>query len=1007
MRFTPAIRISLGLVSLTISLLMLGKIIGFAPDRTRSVLESRKNLSESLAVQFSAAAQQSNYALIKETIVSIVDRHKDIKSAALRDNRGSLIAEAGDHLVHWKLSEDGKSTATHIQIPIFNGQRRWGTVELSFTPLWLNNITSGFKNSYLSLILFIGFTGFTGYFLLMKRTLRELDPAAVIPSRVRAAFDVLEEGVMILDENELIVLANASFAELVGKSTTDLVGFRGSELGWKGYNSPHYVHKLPWMEVLKGADSKLGVRMVMVRGNNPPLTFIVNAAPVLDGKGNRRGVLVTLDNITLLEDKNLKLNQTVRKLQVTAEEVQAKNRELEFLANHDPLTHLLNRRAFNREFYKAFEVAQKDETELSCIMCDIDHFKSVNDRYGHLTGDNVIKMVAGMLHKYFRQEDLLGRYGGEEFCVVLPGIEIKQAAKIADRVRKAIKDDSSSGVQVTMSFGVSSQQEITVEPDELTNQADKALYIAKESGRNMVVCWGDDEVADFVTTNVDKEVSPTKKEEQVPEEISAEQGTTPDEVQRLTVRLKEFEKLAKERAQKLKHYTAYDVHTGLPTRTLFYDRVSQALVRSRRYDSIVAILSMSVEAVQRINETLGFDKGDMLFKAIGQRLTEVLRGVDTVAMLPETSLIPTVGRLGQEEIGILVTDLEEINAITWIVKRILNAFDDPFQVDGNDIFATTNIGISISPHDSDSPDVLMRNATAAKSHARKNLGDNQYYYYSDSINAVSIKHLKLEKQLRRAVKNDEFVLHYQPKIDASNGTICGVEALIRWYHPDTGLIPPHEFIAIAEYSGMIGAIGDWVLDAACKQLSKWHKLGFENCGMAVNFSNKQFRQANLVSRVSEIIQQYNIKPSLLTIEVTESGMMENITRSMEILKELSELGVCIALDDFGTGYSSLGYLKNFPVTHVKIDRSFVADIETNNKDANLVKSIINMAHGLGIEVTAEGVENERQIEHLVDYGCNEMQGFFFSKPIPEQEVIKLLSDGIHTKNSFKLFRKGA
>ena len=997
MRLAPATRISLGLVSLTISLLMLGKIIGFAPDRSRSVLESRKNLSESLAVQFSAAAEQANFDLIKETIVSIVERNDDIRSAALRDSKGALLAEAGDHMASWEPTEDGRSTATHIQIPIFNGQRRWATVEVSFTPLWLNNITSGFKNSYFSLILFVGFTGFAGYFLLIKKTLRELDPSAVIPNRVRAAFDVLEEGVLILDENELIVLANASFADLVGKDPLTLVGFRGSELGWKGYNSPHYVNKLPWLQVLNGAESKLGVRMVMERSGSAPLTFIVNAAPVLDGKGNRRGVLVTLDNITQLEDKNLELNQTVRKLQVTTEEVQAKNRELEFLANHDPLTHLLNRRSFNKSFYQVFEHAKKHSSELSCIMCDIDHFKSVNDRYGHLTGDNVIKMVAGLLHKYFRQEDLLGRYGGEEFCVVLPEIERQQAAKIADRVRKAIKDDSSSGVQVTMSFGVSSLQENTSEPDELTNQADKALYIAKESGRNRVVCWGDDELADFVNINVEKKPADNQKQTVDNRTEPLVEGTTHEEVQRLTVRLKEFEKLAKERAQKLKHYTAYDMHTGLPTRTLFYDRVSQALVRSRRYNNIVAVLSMSVEAVQRINETLGFEKGDQLFKEIGLRLTEVIRGVDTVAMLPDTSLIPTVGRLGQEEIGVLLTDLEEINAITWIVKRILNSFDSPFQVDGNDIFATTNIGISISPHDSDVPEVLMRNATAAKSHARKNLGDNQYYYYSESINAVSIKHLNLEKQLRRALENDEFILHYQPKILAETGKICGVEALIRWFHPDVGLIPPHEFIAIAEYSGMIAPIGDWVLSKACEQLAKWHARGYETCTMAVNFSNKQFRHRNLVQRVDEIIRQNNIKPELLTIEVTESGMMENITQSMEILKGLSELGVCIALDDFGTGYSSLGYLKNFPVTHVKIDRSFVADIETNNKDANLVKSIINMAHGLGIAVTAEGVENERQIEHLVGYGCNEMQGFFFSKPVPGIEIEKLLQFGVRQK----------
>ncbi len=230
MRISPAVRISLGLVSLTISLLLLGKVMGFAPDRTSVILESRKNLSEALAVQFSVAAQREDFPMIKKTLQAMVERDNDIKSAAIRDARGSLLVEAGNHLANWKPPSGGHSTSTHVQIPIFSGNKRWATVEVSFAPLWINTITSGFKNSYLSLILFIGFTGFAGYFLLIKRTLRELDPSAVVPGRVQAAFNVLKEGVLILDEKEHIVLANTAFADIVGKSTSDLIGFKGSEL---------------------------------------------------------------------------------------------------------------------------------------------------------------------------------------------------------------------------------------------------------------------------------------------------------------------------------------------------------------------------------------------------------------------------------------------------------------------------------------------------------------------------------------------------------------------------------------------------------------------------------------------------------------------------------------------------------------------------------------------------------------------------------------------------------
>lgn len=1004
MRLTPAIRISLGLVSLTISLLLLGKVIGFAPDRTRAVLESRKNLSETLAVQFSAAAQRGDIPLIRKTLQSIVDRDNDIKSAAMRKTQGGLLAEAGNHLANWKPSSNGRSTPTHVQIPIFRGQERWATVEISFAPLWMNNLTTGFKNSYLSLILFVACTGFAGYFLLIKRTLRELDPSAVVPGRVRAAFDVLKEGVLILDEKELVVLANTAFAQIVEKSPSDLIGFKGSELGWQGCKSPEHREHLPWIQVMRDGKSVLGDRLIMERGNKSAVTFVVNAAPVLDGKGKSRGVLVTFDNVTELEEKNVALNKAVNKLQLTTEEVQTKNRELEFLANHDPLTLLLNRRALNREFDEAFNYAQQEKGGLSCIMCDIDHFKSVNDRYGHATGDKVIKMVASLLQKHFREDDLLGRYGGEEFCIVLPEIDIKQAAVIANRVRQAIKEDSTSGVQITMSFGVSTHQLNSHEPAELINQADKALYIAKESGRNRVVCWGDEEVAEFATEiNTQNVSTPESPEVLVDQPVSQKDSVaSEDEVYRLTLRLQEFEELAEKRAQELKHYTAYDVLTGLPTRTLFYDRVSQALVRGRRYDSIVAVLAVSVDAIERVNATLGHNTGDQLFKEIGIRLTNILRGMDTVAKLPSSSLTPTVSRLGQEEFGILLTDLEEVNAITWIVKRILTSFEEVFHIDGNDIYAATNIGISVYPHDGQSPEELERNAAAAKSHARRHLGPNRYYYYSDSINSVSIKHLHIENKLHRAVKNDEFLLHYQPKIDTQSGDITGVEALIRWDDPDSGLIPPFEFIPIAEYSGLIGTIGEWVLTTACQQVRSWLDMGIDNCTVAVNFSSRQFRQHGLTDTILKILAANNVDPKYLMVEVTESAMMENINNSIKILREIRDSGASIALDDFGTGYSSLGYLKNFPVNHIKIDRSFIADIETNKKDATLVKSIISMAHGMGLKVTAEGVENEAQVHQLLHFGCDEMQGYLFSKPVPKDEATKLLEVGIkHRFTSWK------
>ncbi len=1002
MRFSPVLRISIGLVFLTVSLLLIGKVIGFAPDRTSAVLKARKNISEALAIQFSAAAQRGDLPLIRQTLEIMVDRSDDIRSAAIRNKQGGLLAEAGNHLVNWNPPESGKSTPTDVQIPIFKGGQRWATVEISFAPLWVNNISSGFKNSYLSLILFVACTGFAGYFLLIKRSLRELDPSAVIPDRVRAAFDVLKEGVLILDEKEHIVLGNIAFAEIVGKSTLELTGFKGSELGWKGCKSPQHKAHLPWMQVLNGEKERMGVRLILERGDRTARTFMVNVVPVLDGKGKSRGVLATFDDVTELEEKNIELNLAVSKLQLTTEEIQTKNRELEFLASHDPLTLLLNRRAFNRQFGELFNLAHKEATELSCIMCDIDHFKSVNDKYGHATGDKVIKMTASMMQKYFREDDLVGRYGGEEFCIVLPGVDINVASQIANRVRQAIKEDFTTGVRVTMSFGVSSLVFDAPEPSELSNQADKALYIAKESGRNRVVCWGDDETADFAVENGEahKEQSLEELDSEARLEDGSPQELTPaydanefeTEVQRLTLRSMDFKALAEKRAEELKHFTAYDVLTGLPNRTLFYDRISQALIRGRRYDGIVSVLSISSDAVARVTETLSYRVGDQLFKDMGKRLHGALRAEDTVAKLFSSPATPTVSRLGQEEFGILLCDLASVDAITWIAKRIISSFQEPFAIEGNEIYAPVTIGISVFPYDGETAEELESHAATAQRHTLTQLGVNRFSYYSENMNAVSIKLLKIESQLHNALKNDEFLLHYQPKVEAKTGTIHGVEALIRWRQPESGLIPPYEFIPIAEYSGLISTIGEWVLATACKQVRSWLDMGVENCSVAVNFSSKQFRQENLAGTILEILQKSNLDPKYLVVEVTESAMMENIHNSMKILGQIRELGARIALDDFGTGYSSLGYLKDFPVSHIKIDRSFIADIETNEKDATLVRSIINMAHGMGLQVTAEGVEEKAQADRLLEFGCDEMQGYLFSKPVSADAMTQLFSD---------------
>ncbi len=993
-RLSPAIRISIGLVLLTVSLLLVGDLIGLVPDRSDTVLAARKNLAESLVLQFSAAAERGDIPLIRKNMQYLVDRDSDIQSAALRTTDGQLITLAGNHLAHWKPPANGLSSPTHVLVPIFKGKDRWATAEIRFAPLWGDDFFSGFKNSFYGLILFIMVAGFAGYFFMIKRTLRELDPAAVIPARVQSAFDVLKEGVLILDEKEQVVLANKSFAGKIGKTTTDLIGFKGSELGWKDCTSERDKSQLPWIRALREGRIQSGIPLTLARKKSTDLSFMVNAAPILDGKGKNRGVLATFDDVTELEDKNQQLNGIVTKLKKSTKKIKSKNRELEFLANHDPMTLLLNRRAFNTYFEKLFTFAQHENRELSCIMADIDHFKAVNDTYGHATGDKVIKAVAATLKESSRTSDLVGRLGGEEFCLVLPGLTIKQAAEVAERIRLAIKKDDSTGIHITSSLGVSSIKLNASDHEDLTNQADKALYVAKESGRNRVICWGADDIDSF-SVKVEKTDEPSNKEsdDKTTDSISTDQDQK-SEVQRLRERIRELESTAQKNSLALQHSSLHDSVTGLATRTLFHDRIMQAMSRGRRYDNIVAVLSMSCETIQRVNDTFGQSAGNDLIRGISRRLAVILRSIDTVATFESSVTNTALSRLGQEEYGILLTDLDQAGAVTWIVKRIFDSFKVAFVIEGNDIYISANIGISLYPYDGDTAEILLNNAATAKNHAKSRLGKNRFYFYSNDLNKTAIKQIEIESLLHQALKNDEFSLYYQPKIAAATGQIQGMEALIRWASPKLGLVMPNTFIPLAEHSGMIEEIGEWVLETACRQVRTWLDKGYEQCAVAINFSAKQFRQVDLPEKIGQALKHHHLDPKYLEIEVTESDMMDDITTAITSMQAIHKMGITIAIDDFGTGYSSLSYVKSLPVSQIKIDRSFVADITKDQHDANIVASIISMVHSLGMKVVAEGVEEEAQVAFLKKCGCDLLQGYLFSRPAPAEKATELLKKQI-------------
>ncbi len=992
-RLIPAIRISLSIVLITISLLLVGDLLGLFPDRSKELSQAREKTSESLAVLFSGLASKGQMEAIGFTIKSFVERNPEVLSAGLRQVNGKLIISYGDHAKYWSPLSEDQSTLDSVTVPIFEGNKRWGAIEVQFKPIVTDTPFEKISNTIYGLVIYVGLFGFGAYLLLIRRTLRELDPSSVIPERVSAAFNALAEGLLILDEKQQVVLANSAFAEKFGRTTESLVGYKANELGWADKALK------PWDQTLQTGESLIGVSVKAKSSSGKLRSLVVNSAPITDAAGNCRGVLATFDDVTELIEKNEALESMVCKLEDNKHEIEQQNEELHYLATRDPMTGCLNRRAFNEQFQAMFKGAKEGQTELTCIMADIDHFKSVNDNFGHGVGDEVIKLLAEVLHSCTRDSDLVARYGGEEFCLVLPNIMINAAYHIADRIRRRVKDEARkqfpNGPRVTVSLGVASIYSGARTAEELNNYADKALYMAKESGRNRVIKWDPAEIAKVEgKVNQPSAVKSDKASAiQLGEKLSevASDGA-PEDMKRLKVRLKQLESMATSYSKKLQYQANYDRLTGLPNQLLFYDRVQQAIARSERFNRFSAVMSLDVDLFKRVNNSLGRVVGDQLLKVIASRLKDIVRETDGITLLTLQKKDLVVSHLGADEFGILITDLPEIAAVSIVVKRIHHLLSEVVEIEKQKIYLSSSIGISICPDDGETADTLLKHASIARQHAKQMPGNNNHQFFDKQMNDNSVKQIELESELKEAIKNREFVLFYQPKVELSTGKICGVEALIRWEHPTKGLLSPIEFIAAAERSNLIIEIGEWVIETACHQMRRWQKMGLYDCTVAINLSTIQLRQENLSEFIVETLEQTGILPQSLELEVTETVIMDNVITASDTLNYLHSKGVKISIDDFGTGYSSLSYLKYLPLDTLKIDHSFIRDILTDQSDQSIVKTIIAMAHGLKLRVVAEGVEEKEQLALLKTYGCDEVQGYLYSRPVTADNATVLLKE---------------
>ncbi|MDO8946372.1 MAG: EAL domain-containing protein [Desulfocapsaceae bacterium] len=446
--------------------------------------------------------------------------------------------------------------------------------------------------------------------------------------------------------------------------------------------------------------------------------------------------------------------------------------------------------------------------------------------------------------------------------------------------------------------------------------------------------------------------------------------------------------------EKIRFLAYYDALTGLPNRLLFTKYVEQALFAAMRAKSKVALLYIGVDRFKRINDTLGHKAGDELLKMIASSLASSVRRSDifgkfVLAKEPEFIL----SRLTGDEFSILLTGIFKEESISYVARRILEMLQEPISVGGQEMNISCSIGISIYPGDTEDVEALLKNADVAMAYAKQS-GGNTFKFFAHDMNDRAIERLNLEIDLKKALERDEFVLFYQPQIDLYSGKISGLEALIRWQHPERGLIAPQQFISIAEESGLIIPIGAWVLNEACRQAYVWHQAGLAQIRIAVNISSHQFRQGGLVTMVKQALDDSGLSSSMLELELTESCIMQDIEATIITLVLLKELGVTLSVDDFGTGYSSMNYLKRFPLDTLKIDRSFVMDITTDPNDAAIITAIIALAGSLGLKTIAEGVETLEQLQFMRQHLCDEIQGFFISKPMPADEVERFLVPGM-------------
>jgi len=956
--------LGISLVMLALSVVLMADVLELREDPKALAQESRKVVIESIAVQLSTLASLSEAPIIEDAVAGFIHRNNEVKAVSLIRDNGIVITKVGETQL---FDDEGLVTSdTYFNVPIYNGSQSWGELKVIFNEFdsrWKDVLWFGF----VSLSSLAAFTTFLG------RALVQLDPNRAVPGRVESAMNLFSAGVFVLDAKQRIVMANTSAIALVEPEATELIGKQLEDWNWKTGEG----WQAPWKTTLNSGLAVSDQPLTLISHDGTERSLLVSCAFV--GDAGRKGVLVTLDDMTMVERQNSELTTMLAQLQESQDVITAQNHELMLLATTDPLTGIANRRTLMERLTENFVSAKRDDLSLSCIMTDIDHFKQVNDNYGHGVGDDVIKAVGAVLQPLCRDVDIVGRYGGEEFVVILPGMDAAEAAEVAEIARQAVfalaEGDQLAIPRLSSSFGVADMTSSPADGDALVDNADQALYAAKQGGRNQVSIY--DPAGPVLE-------EPPREEAPKPDKKEDAQGQ----------RIVALEKILKLREDELAVLRELDPHTGVPLRTIFLKRLDEELSRSSRNDSIIGVMSLGIRDLNGLIEAYGNDVVDELVRSVLLRLHEAFRNTDLVSTVEMSG--SAVSRITLNEYGVVLASLAEPSDAMVVIARIKRLLSEPIQLNDIEFEAGINIGIALSTIDTVNSDELFTSACDARQKASLNPDNISHVFAGSQLQAESVAYLDLETDLFQALTDGNIETWFQPKFDIQARRVTGIEALLRWNHESKGFIPPPIFIAVAEANGLMGKLSEVVLFEALAHIRRWHDMGFTDLRVSVNVSPMQLRAESLVSETFKALERAGVSGKHLEIELTESFLFDNPEQSREALSKLRAQGVEISLDDFGTGYTSLSTLAAIPLDTVKIDRVFISRLVESPKAQTMVGSLINMAHGLKLRVVGEGVETNEQLEIMSRLGCDEAQGFLISHPQSADKITQFL---VHQKST--------